>query len=182
MRLVGNDRNNAMEKLEERWLNEWIIPYSHLITAQVMNWMPVSIDGRCHTFQCPPPRHCSAFRLLQCCGSEVNRFRNTLRLPKFCWSDLTALFKRHIVRSQMCCRGSFSGLYLQFEMGSAAFVFVTYQREKNKTTTKDFGLVHTILPPCGISGWWVTGPWTLGVAKWHEVNLTRSSSTWNQSD
>lgn len=87
-----------------------------LITAQIMSWMPVSIDSRCHTFQCSPPPHkatqpCSVFRLLQCCGSEVNRFRNTLLpLPKSHWSDLTSLFKQHIVFHKC--------FFLKFKMGS----------------------------------------------------------------
>lgn len=80
-RLVCNDRNNAMENWRKDDLMNERSSFSHffpprLITAQIINSMPLSIDGGCHTSRRRPLPHKdtqprSVFRLLQRCRSEV---------------------------------------------------------------------------------------------------------------
>lgn len=156
----------------------------HVITAQIMSWMPVSIDRRCHTFQYSPPPHkatqpCSIFRLLQCCSSEVNRFRNTLPLSKSHWSDLTSLFKQHI-EFHKCAAVLLSQSTILNSKWGAQFLCLWYVCVESAGGGNDLGLIHTILPPCGLSGWWITRPWILGVTKWHKVNIRRNSSTYSK--
>lgn len=89
--------------------------------------MPVSIGSRCHTFRCSPPPHkdtqpCSIFRLLQCCRSEVNRFR-----PLCHRQSLTVLFTCAVtlllLRSTTCSQQSM--LDLKSKMRGKVFVCMT---------------------------------------------------------
>lgn len=103
-RLVCNDRNNAMENwrkddlMNERSSFTGFFPRC-LITAQIINSMPLSIDSRCHTLRRRPLPHKdtqprSIFRLLQRCRSEGDRLSNvpanSLR------SGSTSLFRQHV--------------------------------------------------------------------------------------
>lgn len=100
--LVCNDRNNAMENWRS---DDWVKERSAstrfspppLLTAQIINSMPLSIDGGCHTSRRRPlphkdPQPGSIFRLLQRCCSEVGRLK---KVPATSLqSDSTSLFRR----------------------------------------------------------------------------------------
>lgn len=123
-RPVCNDRNNAMKNWRKDDLMNERSSFTdsfprRLITAQIINSMPLSIDGRCHTSPRRPlphkdPQPRSIFRLLQRCRSAVSRLKNvpakTLR------SDSTSLFD-----SPVCFHAAFLQIHvllakLGFEM------------------------------------------------------------------
>lgn len=85
-RLVCNDRNNAMENWRKDDLMNECCSFTdffppRLIAAQIINSMPLSIDGGCHTSRGRPLPHKdtqpgSIFRLLQRCRSQVGRLKS----------------------------------------------------------------------------------------------------------
>lgn len=107
-RLVRNDRNNAMENWRKDDLMNERSSFTHsfprrLITAQIINSMPLSIDGGCHTSRRRPPPHEDAqprsfFRLLQRCRSEVGGLEDVP--AKSLRSDSSSRFKRHVATLQ----------------------------------------------------------------------------------
>lgn len=107
-RLVCNDRNNAMENwrkddlMNERSSFTDVFP-PRLITAQIINSMPLSADGGCHTWRRRPlpPKDTqpgSISRLLRRRRSEVGRLK---KVPaKSLRGDSTSLFRRRVAALQ----------------------------------------------------------------------------------
>lgn len=114
--LVCNDRNNAMENWRKDDLMNERSPFTVffprcLITAQIINSMPLSIDSRCHTLRRRPLPHKdtqprSIFRLLQCCRSEVDRLSNVPANSH--QSGPTSLFRQHVLSLQRASMQLFS--------------------------------------------------------------------------
>lgn len=170
-RLVCNDRNNAMENwrkddlMNERSSFTDFFPRC-LITAQIINSMPLSIDSRCHTSRRRPLPHKDAqsrgiFRLLQCCRSEVDRLRSvpasSLR------SGSTSLFKQHVVSLQRACVQLCFGSTCSWQSwGGGGWRFwesLAWVKGALVETKISDCLLYTTLPPCGLKVWSVLAAW-----------------------
>lgn len=158
-RLVCNDRNNAMENwrkddlMNERSSFTGFFPRC-LITAQIINSMPLSIDSRCHTLRRRPLPHKdtqprSIFRLLQLCRSEVDGLSNVpaklsperlnlifqaARFSPVCFH--AALLQNHVLLTK---------LWVETLWGKVGCEW----RALWETKISDC-LLYTTLPPCGL--------------------------------
>lgn len=155
-RLVCNDRNNAMENwrkddlMNERSSFTVFFPRC-LITAQIINSMPLSIDSRCHTLRRRPLPHKdtqprSIFRLLQCCRSEVDRLSNVpANSPR---SGSTSLFS---LSPALPCSSSSDPRALDKVVSENALgkSLVWVACAPTETKISDC-LLYTTLPPCGL--------------------------------
>lgn len=158
-RLVCNDRNNAMENwrkddlMNERSSFSVFFPRC-LITAQIINSMPLSIDSRCHTLRRRPLPHKdtqprSIFRLLQCCRSEADRLSNvpanSLR------SGSASLFRQHVVSLQPASMQLFFRSTCSWESCEGKRFGGKFGVSGVLTETKISDcLLYTTLPPCGL--------------------------------